>query len=126
MVTASNFFNSISNTKEDDYTQGEIDKDYKPYVVNKMLSKYKDLIHVVNEMNMSSKLDKRMQFDFLMQMVPKKQRRVLWSHSCKNENIPIIMEWYNISEEKAEQYLKFLKAEEIEFIRDKMERGGKK
>ena len=126
MPSSSYFFNAISFTKNpDEFTQGEIDKDYKPYVINKMVGQYRDLVLFANEMNIRKDISKIDQMLFYMEVIPKKKRRALWSSSKKDENVEVIMDYYNITQEKAHPYLKILTDNEISILKDRLNKGGR-
>ena len=126
MPSSSHFFNAISNTKDfDQYTQGEIDKDYKPYLINRMVAQYKNLIFVANEMNQRGGLAKEHQLQIYMDAIPKKNRQVLWINKTKNRELNIVMKYYNITQEKADPYMYILTLEQIDELESRMETGGK-
>ena len=126
MPSSSHFFNAVSNTKDfDQYTQGEIDKDYKPYVVNRMVAQYKNLIFVANEMNQRGDLAKEHQLQIYMNAIPKKNRQVLWINKSENKELKIVMKYYNITQEKADPYMYILTLDQIDELEERMETGGK-
>ncbi len=126
MATAKNFFEAITYTKDDSFSPGELEKDYKPFVINRMLAQYSDLVLYANEMNISGKLTPTLQFQFLLGVIPKKKRRVLYVERKTNEDIVNIMAYYNVSKDKAESYLRVLKSEELEEIKERLNKGGRK
>jgi len=126
MPTASYFFNAISKTKDlDQFTQGEIDKDYKPYVVNRMVAGYRDLVLLAEEMNVCHNIAKEHQLAFFMAVVPKKFRRTTWSAKKKDVDLDVIMEYYNINQEKADPYLQILSRKQIDELESRLDKGGK-
>ena len=56
---------SILQTKQYILTP-ENEKEYEPYITNRALSQHNDIILYVNEMNLYSHLDKKMQYDFFI------------------------------------------------------------
>ncbi len=126
MPTASYFFNAISKTKDSDqFTQGEIDKDYKPYVVNRMVAGYRDLVLLAEEMNVCHNIAKEHQLAFYMATVPKKFRRTTWSAKKKDVDLEVIMRYYNINQEKADPYLQILSRKQIDELDNRLDEGGK-
>lgn len=126
MPTASYFFNTISYSKDlDQFTQGEIDKDYKPYVVNRMVSGYRDLVMFADEMNVRPNIAKEDQLVIYNQLITKKKRRALWSSAKVNEDLKTVMDYYNITQEKADPYMKILTREQIQALRERLNKGGK-
>ena len=126
MPSSSYFFNAVSYTKDiDQFTQGEIDKDYKPFVVNRMISQYKNLVILANEMNIRSDIEKEHQIRFYMATIPKDKRRALWVNKEKDDDLEIVMQYYEITQEKADPYLRILSTEQIQELRNRLIVGGK-
>lgn len=121
------WLNSINQTKknliEEDST---IEKEYPPYIVNKCLSGSIDCLMYVNEMNMYHMLDKKLQYDFLINIVRTKKRFSPWIKKEKIKNIDFVKTYYGYSTEKAEQALKILSQEQLDFIKRRLDVGGKK
>jgi hypothetical protein len=126
MTTASYFFNAVSYTKDrDQFTQGEIDKDYKPYVINRMVAGYSELVLLADAMNISHNIPKDQQLDFYMTAIPKKKRRTVWAAKKKNDDLEVVMDYYNITQEKAYPYLKILTRDQINVLKDRLNKGGR-
>ena len=77
MAQLFDFLNAITNKKnpnimeEDPYTE----KEYEPYKINHFLSMHTDCLEYANMMNGMPFMDKKMQFDFLINSIRKKFRR---------------------------------------------------
>jgi len=99
--------------------------EYAPYVINRCMSGHLDTILLANEMNINSQLDKKMQYDFFINIVRPRKRFSPWLKKEKIESLEIIKQYYGYSEEKAKSALKILTQDEIDFIKQKMNRGGK-
>ena len=54
------------------------EKKYPPYVVNRCLAPFRDTIMLVNEMNKLHHLDKKLQFDFLLNSIRTRKRFIPW------------------------------------------------
>ena len=117
------WMNSINHTKED-YTE-EI-KSYPPFIVNKCLSGHLDAIMFANEMNKNHHLDKDMQYSFLLNSLRKKKRFSPWIRKEKIDDLDAIKQYYGYSNEKSKEALRILSKEQINFIKSKIEKGGKK
>lgn len=121
------WLNSINFTKknltEDD---PEVIKTYPPYIVNKCLSGHIDSIMFANEMNQYHFLDKQLQYDFYINILRKKKRFAPWLKKESIDNLNIIKEYYGYNTEKAQQALKILTKDQIDFIKNRLEKGGKK
>ena len=115
-------FNKTNLIEED---PSEI-KNYPPYIINRCLSGHLDCIMFANEMNKYSFLDKDMQYSFYLNTLRKKKRFSPWLRKEKVTDLEIIKQYYGYSNEKAFQVLKILSNEQIEFIKQRLEIGGKK
>ena len=58
-------------------------------------------------------------------MIPRK-RFSPWGKKEKVKDLEIVKEFYGYSTEKAVQALRLLSPEQIEFIKDKLNKGGKR
>jgi uncharacterized protein YdeI (YjbR/CyaY-like superfamily) len=97
----------------------EDEKDYNPYVVNKSLSYHMDCILYANQMNTNYHLDKKPQYDYLLNIVRAKKRSyVSWVKPIKEDNLQSIKLLFGYSDRKAEDALKVLTDEQIELIKE--------
>ena len=117
------WLNSINFNKED--LSHEI-KDYPPYIVNKCLSGHLDCILFANEMNRYHFLDKDMQYNFYLNTLRKKKRFSPWIRKDKVSDLEYVKRYYGYNNENAAQAMKILSNEKIEFIKQKLDTGGKK
>jgi len=101
-------------------------RDYSPYIINRCLSGHLDCILFVNEMNKSHFLDKDMQYSFYLNTLRKKKRFSPWLRKDKISDLDCVKSYYGYSNEKATQALRILSKEQIEFIKQRLEIGGKK
>jgi hypothetical protein len=125
-VELKDWLNSINHTKENIIDiDPDLEKDYPPYIINKCLSGFVDTILFSNEMNMSSHLDKKMQYDFYINIVRKRKRFSPWLRKEKIDDLEHIKRYYGYSNEKAQIALTLLTKEQLEFIRSKNDMGGK-
>ena len=100
-------------------------KDYAPYIVNRVLSAEIDCIMFANEMNIYHHLDKDMQYSFYLHSIRKRKRFSPWLKKSKIEDLECVKKYYGFSNEKAIQALKILTKKQLQFIRDRLETGGK-
>ena len=112
---------SISNTKKDIL---ENEKDYNAFMVNRGLSYFPDTVIYANEMNKFHHLDGRLQFDFLINTIRKRNRFSKWNKSIESENINAIKQYYGYSNEKARDVLPLLSNENLKTIRGRIQHGG--
>lgn len=98
---------------------------YTPWMINKSLSFMQDCIYAANEMNKRYDLDKKLQYDFYFNFVSKKKRYGAWIKKEVDPSVQIIAEYFCINNTLAEKYISLLTQEQIQIIRDKMNRGGR-
>jgi hypothetical protein len=77
-------------------------------------------------MNKHHFLDKDMQYSFYLNSLRKKKRFSPWFRKDKVTDLECVKQYYGYSNEKASQALKILSKEQINFIKQKLEIGGKK
>ena len=121
------WLNSINLTKENLLeTDPTSKKSYPPYIINRCLSGHLDCVLLVNEMNKYHFLDKDLQYSFYLNTVRKRKRFSPWLRKDKIEDLDYVKQYYGYSNEKALQVLKILSNEQINFIKQRLEIGGKK
>jgi hypothetical protein len=126
-IELKDWLNSINQTKHNIIDEDlQVEKEYPPYIINKCMSGYIDTIMLANEINLLPRLDKKLQYDFYINIVRKRKRFSPWVRKEKIENLECIKSYYGYSNEKAEQVLKILSTEQINFIKSKTETGGMK
>jgi len=112
---------SISNTKLDIL---ENEKDYTAFMVNRGLSYFPDTVIYANEMNKYHHLDGRLQFDFLINTIRKRNRFSKWNKSSESEDIDAIKIYYGYSNEKARDVLPLLSKANLNTIKGRIQHGG--
>lgn len=118
------FINAINYTKEDLMVDEWSEKQYIPYIVNKGLSYGVDTAVFANEMNSRPHLDKKLQFQFLINTIRPRKRFNKWIKGEKIEAMEVIKEYYGYSTEKAKQALSILSNEQIDYLKEKLKKGG--
>jgi len=126
MLELKDWLNSINFTKENLMENVENIKEYSPYIINRCLSGHIDCVMYVNEMNMSHHLDRDMQYSFYLNSLRKKKRFSPWLRKDKVTDLECIKKYYGYNNEKAFQALKILSKAQIDYIKQKLEIGGKK
>jgi hypothetical protein len=101
-------------------------KDYAPYIINRCLSGTLDTLMYSNEMNKNHSLDKKLQYDFFINTVRTRKRYSPWIKQEKIKDLEVVKSYYGYSNEKAKQALKILSQDQINFIKTKLETGGRK
>jgi hypothetical protein len=101
------------------------EKEYEPYIVNRALSQHNDCLLYVNEMNRYSGLDKKMQYDYYINtFVAKKRPFQKWYKASESKDIQVIKEYFGYSSEKAKDALRILTPEQINKIKEVVDKTG--
>ena len=126
MTELKDWLNSINFNKNNLIEEDpSVIKDYAPYIVNRCLSGNLDCIMFVNEMNKYSFLDKDMQYTFYLNTLRKKKRFSPWLRKDKVTDLQSVKQYYGYSNEKASQALKILSKQQLEYIKQRLETGGR-
>ena len=127
MYELKDYRKAINQSKEKlmDGDDEEWEKKYPPFIVNKCLSPFPDTIQLVNEMNQLPHLDKKLQFDFLINSLRPRKRFTPWMKAKKLDNLEYVKEYYGYSNEKAKTALEILNDEQISAIKKKLNKGGR-
>jgi len=97
---------------------------YEPWLTNNALSYFPDTILYANVMNMYGSLDKRPQFEYLLNSIRPKKRFSKWSKNTNNEDLVAIRNYYNCNLILAREYMSLLSKKQIDIIRETQEQGG--
>ena len=121
------YLNAINHEKKNlmDTDDEMWEKKYPPFIVNKCLAPFPDTIFLVNEMNKHHQLDKKLQFDFLLNSLRTRKRYTPWLKASKLKNLEYVKEYYGYNNEKAKSALKILNDEQIKTIKDSLNKGGR-
>ena len=127
MYELKEYLNAVNHTKEPLMdTEDEVwEKKYPPFIVNKCIAPFQDTIMLVNEMNRLHHLDKKLQFDFLLNSVRTRKRFAPWMKANKISNLEYVKEFYGYNNEKAKVALTILNDDQIATIKQKLNKGGK-
>jgi len=122
------YLNSINQSKDNlmESEDPEWERHYPPYIVNKCMSHHMDTVMFANEMNRYPHLDKRLQYDFFINTVRSRRRFSPWDKKQKMNDLDVVKQYYGYSNEKARQALNILSPSQLDFIKSKLNRGGKK
>ena len=121
------YLNAINHEKTNllDTDDEMWEKKYPPFIINKCLAPFPDTIFLVNEMNKHHQLDKKLQFDFLLNSLRTRKRYTPWLKASKQKNLEYVKEYYGYNNEKAKSALKLLNDEQIKTIKDSLNKGGR-
>jgi hypothetical protein len=121
------YLNAINHEKTNlmDTDDEMWEKKYPPFIINKCLAPFPDTIFLVNEMNLNNHIDKKLQFDFLLNSLRTRKRYTPWLKASKQKNLEYVKEYYGYNNEKAKSALKILNDEQIKTIKDSLNKGGR-
>ena len=126
MTELKDWLNSINQTKKNLIDEDpSLEKEYNPHIINRIYSGHLDSVMFANEMNKYSFLSKKIQYDFYLNSLRSKKRFSPWLRKDKIKDLDYVKRYYGYSNEKAQQALKILTKEQLNFIRSKFETGGK-
>ena len=127
MYELKEYLNAINYSKEKlmDGEDEMWEKKYPPFIVNRCLSGSQDTLMLVNEINQYPHLDKKLQFDFLLNSVRARKRFSPWLKADKLENLEYVKEFYGYNNEKAKVALTILNDKQIATIKEKSYKGGR-
>ena len=119
------WLNSINQTKKNLIDEDpSLEKDYAPYIINRIYSGHLDSVMFANEMNKYSFLSKKIQYDFYLNSLRSKKRFSPWLRKDKIKNLDVVKKYYGYSNEKALQALRVLTREQLNYIKKRIDVGG--
>ena len=77
-------------------------------------------------MNQRHHIDNKLQYDYLINRIRPRKRFKKWDKKLDNENIQLIKEYYSCSNDKARVALSLLSEQQLNIIRNKLNKGGVK
>jgi hypothetical protein len=124
------FLNAINYTKIDVISTSEnpekAEKLYNPYLINRGLSYFQDTVLYCNEMNLRHHMDKKLQFDFLLNSIRKNKRFSKWHKAEVDEDTQLISDYYKCNIRKAKEIQSILSTDQLRELKQKMHVGGAK
>ena len=120
------YLNAINYSKQNIMVDDLAEKAYNPFMVNRGLSYFHDTVLMANEMNQNAHLDNRLQFDFFINIVRKKKRFSKWFKPEIVSDVEVVKKYYGYSNEKARQVLTLLTKEQLDLLKQKVNKGGRK
>ena len=125
-ISPFDFVNSIQYDKKDLIVDDWSERQYNPFIINKSLSFGTDTVIQANEMNSRPHLDKKLQFDFLRNIIPAKKRFNKWLKGEKLEAIEIVKQYYGYNTVRAQEVVSILSQRQIDSLKQKLKKGGLK
>lgn len=123
------FENSINSGNQ----KLEVDRDYNKWRINSILANHKDTVLYANEMNINYIVSDKMHYDYLFASIRKGKRyskaetkEEKRSREVQEELIALVSEYYKYNIIRSKEAIRILSADQIEFIRKKLDRGGVK
>ena len=117
-------FSKVNLLDGDDLTW---EKKFPPYVINRCLSQHIDTIIQANNMNQRHGLAKRLQFHYLLNSIRKRKRfGGKWISTAKSKNLEYVKQYYGYSNSKAKVALDILDTKQLNLIKSKLDKGGRK
>jgi hypothetical protein len=120
------YVNAINYSKKNIMVDDIAEKQYNPYMTNRSLSYFHDTILMANEMNIQHHLDNRLQFDFFINIIRKRKRFSKWFKPETISDVEVVKAYYGYSNDKARQALSLLTKEQLEVLKKKVNKGGRK
>ena len=119
------YVKAINNTKKDIMVDDIAEKEYNAFMVNRSLSNFQDTVLYANLMNVNHHVDARLQFDFFINTIRKKNRFSKWLKPLDYKDLDVIKEYYGYSDEKAKSVLSLLNNTQIEELKKRIYKGGR-
>lgn len=119
------YVKAINNTKKDIMVDDIAEKEYNAFMVNRSLSNFQDTVLYANLMNVNHHIDARLQFDFFINTIRKKNRFSKWLKPMDYKDLDVIKEYYGYSDEKAKSVLSLLNNTQIEELKKRIYKGGR-
>ena len=120
------YLNAINMTKKDIMVDDIAEKGYNSYMINRGLSYFHDTVLIANEMNRYHQIDSRLQFSFLINIIRRRKRFSKWLKPETVSDVEVVKEYYGYSNDKARQALTLLTSDQINELKKKVYKGGRK
>jgi hypothetical protein len=120
------FIGAINYDKKQLIVDDETEKQYNAFIVNRGLSNSMDTVIYANEMNSRPHIEKKAQFAFLLKTVTKRKRYEKWAKPEEIENLEMVKEYYGYGNDKAMTALSILTPDQLDYISNKLNKGGTK
>lgn len=123
-MTVWDFTNAIMLNKKQ-LLDNVTEKEFIPYIINKTLSYHRDCIFYANEMNSRSYLSKNMQNDFYLNAIkPRKRPFIKWPKQIDDVVVDLVKDFFGCSVRQAREILPLMDDSKIDFIKQKIDKGG--
>lgn len=106
------FVDAVSSTKRNLLEEGTPESEYNPFMVNRALSYFPDTILIATCATRMAHMDKRVQFEFLLNVVRPRRRFSKWVKREAEPEIDAIMRFYMYNRRRAVEASRHLSAEQ--------------
>ena len=120
------YVNDITYGKKGIMVDDIAEKNYNAFIINRSLSYHNDTVLFANEMNIHHTIDNRLQYDFFINIIRKQKRWSKWMKPSEVSDLDLIKEYYGYSNEKAKSVLRLLNVEQINELKNRIYKGGKR
>lgn len=117
------FINSI-NSGKDVMVDELAESQYVPFIVNRGLSYFPDTVLLANQMNLNAHLDNKLQYHYLINSTRPRKRFSKWAKKHENSDLEVVKEYYGYNNRNAEYALSLLTKQQLEYIKNKKNKGG--
>ena len=122
------FINSINLDKQDITDDPQLEVDYNPFFINRMLSYHLDTLLHAYRMDRYSELPKVYQYLYLLNKVKKAKRFTKLvrkvGQSEHDDNLSKVQEYFNFNPQKARAALSILRKDQLAIINQEQKKGG--
>ena len=122
------YLTAINYSKEKllDTDDKDWEKKYPPFIINKGLSYFSDTVMYANEMNKLHHASKHMQFSFYLNSIKSRKRFSKWLKSSKIKDLDVVKQHFGYSNKKAQEALSLMTKKQIDYIKERLYKGGRK
>lgn len=107
------FVESVTFSKKDIWDE-TTKSGYVPFIVNRQLSRFPELILYANDMNRFHQLSTELQYRYLLSTVPKRKRYAKWKKHDKDSTLALIMKHFLCNPQAAEEIRQVLSATQLQ------------
>lgn len=123
------FVNSINSNKRNLIKESDdpetAEAEYVPYIVNRSLSYFADTVLYANEMN-KLQVNNKAQYLYLLNTIRPAKRFSKWVKREDQADVDAVSEYFKCSPLKAIQAINILQPDDLQRIKQKLQRGGNK
>ena len=122
------YLTAINYSKEKllDTDDRDWERKYPPFIINKGLSYFSDTVMFANEMNRLHHASKHMQFSFYLNSIKSRKRFSKWLKSSKIKDLDVVKQHFGYSNKKAQEAISLMTKKQLDYIKERLYKGGKK